>query len=68
MRYCPNDESLLFMRGLCFYKLGNIDEAQKDWERIAKLGGDISLDLIDYDLSQMEDYNEMLEILAEINN
>lgn len=33
----PNEESLLAMRSLCSYEMGNINEAEKDWNRIKTL-------------------------------
>lgn len=33
----PNEESLLAMRSLCYYQLGNEKEARHDWERINTL-------------------------------
>lgn len=33
----PGEESLLAMRGLCHYQLGNEIEATKDWERMKKI-------------------------------
>lgn len=37
--YMPNDTRTLFLRGLTYHKLGNMEAAKKDWERIKNLGG-----------------------------
>ena len=33
VNYLPNDEAIISIRGLCKYMMGNINEADKDWER-----------------------------------
>ena len=38
----PNEESLLAMRGLCNYEMGNISEAEKDWKRLKTLANNKS--------------------------
>ena len=63
VRYMPNDKSLLLMRGICNYGLGNREKAEKDWNRIVSLGG---FDYhVDFDsLTEMKGYSEMRNILA----
>ena len=63
IRYLPNDPALLSMRGICYYELGNVENAKKDWNRVAMLGGTNAIE-IDYDLANMAGYAEMTEILA----
>lgn len=38
----PNEVSLLAMRSLCNYEMGNINEAEKDWKRIKTLANNKS--------------------------
>jgi tetratricopeptide (TPR) repeat protein len=37
IRYLPSDESLLLMRGICRYQLGDEEGARRDWDRMATL-------------------------------
>lgn len=39
LNYLPNDQSLLLMRGLCQFQLGNIEQAEEDWSRLKELDG-----------------------------
>lgn len=39
VRYLPYDKSLLVMRGVCLYELGDYMGAYKDWDRVKELGG-----------------------------
>lgn len=63
LRYLPNDESLLLMRGMCYYELGETEKAKKDWERVASQGGIEPNDKIDYDLSTMKGFPELTQIV-----
>jgi len=63
IRYLPNDQALLVMRGMCYYDLGDKEKAKKDWDRLASLGG-IDSNSINYDLTGMNGYSEMMDILA----
>ena len=62
----PNEESLLAMRGLCNYQLGNEKEATNDWERIKTLANAIgnntaeNLVGINHDLNG---YTQMMETI-----
>lgn len=48
IRYYPRDISLLQMRGLCKYELGDREGANEDWTRVYNLSG---LDFADYYLA-----------------
>jgi len=37
IRYLPKDESLLMLRGICRYELGDENGALNDWERMRVL-------------------------------
>lgn len=63
VRYLPNDNAMLMMRGLCFYALGDKESAERDWSRIADLGGFV-LDGMNTMIAGMEGYSKMKEILA----
>ncbi|WP_167618784.1 energy transducer TonB [Maribellus sediminis] len=39
LMYLPHDQSLLIMRGICYFELGNIDKAKKDWARVGDIDG-----------------------------
>ena len=62
MRYLPYDKSLLYVRGICKYELGDKEGARKDWNRIVELGGMDFSDMA-YDSSKMKGFDEMAEIL-----
>ena len=62
MRYLPNDESLLMLRGLCHFALGDKESAEKDWNRIVATGGPNLA--IEYDLAELNGYSEMNRIIA----
>ena len=62
MRYLPYETSLLYVRGVCKYELGDKEGAIKDWNRIVELGGMDFTDIA-YDTSKMKGYSEMAEIL-----
>ena len=62
--YRPNDKGLLLLRGMCSYELGDTESAQRDWDRIATLGG-IEAGKFDNDLAEMKGYTKMTNILAE---
>jgi len=61
IKYLPNDLSMLLLRGICYFELGNTEKAKKDWNRIIELGG---IDPYPFELSEMEGYNLMQEIFA----
>lgn len=71
--YLPNDIALLQLRGLCYYELGDSENAKKDWNRIETLdrinpGETLSLLNIDYDLAEMKGYSEMTNTLNKNKN
>ena len=63
VQYRPNDKGLLKMRGICCYELGDTESAQRDWDRIAALGG-IEPGKFDNDLAGKKGYSQMINILA----
>lgn len=63
IRYMPNDKSLLLMRGICHYELGNKERARRDWNRVVTLGG-IDYDMIEPAFVNMKGYKEMTKLLA----
>ncbi len=62
VRYMPNDASLLILRGMCKYELGDEEGAYSDWERINKIGKDYTY-LSMEGLREREGYAEMLAVL-----
>lgn len=59
MCYVPNDKSLLAIRGICKYQLGDKAGACRDWNRIKTLvgmGGDAYLD----NFCEQPGYSEMI--------
>lgn len=63
IRYMPNDKCLLLLRGLCQYELGETESAQRDWNRIAALGG-VKPEEVDSQLTTLKGYPEMVEIIS----
>ncbi len=41
--YLPYDNSLLLMRGMCRYELGDKEGATEDWTRMKSLGGEVDM-------------------------
>jgi TonB family protein len=58
----PHDETLLVVRGMCRYELGNETGAQEDWDRIAD-NGKIALSEYTAQLEIMKGYNKFLNRL-----
>jgi hypothetical protein len=60
--YLPNDNSLLLMRGLCRYELGDTEGAFDDWNRVTTSGG---IDMSEYaaQIAGMKGYGEFMAIL-----
>jgi TonB family protein len=58
----PNDETLLVVRGMCRYELGDETGAKNDWSRIGDKG---KIDLNEYtaQLENHKGYNELMAIL-----
>jgi tetratricopeptide (TPR) repeat protein len=66
MAYLPYDKSLLLMRGLCRYELGNAEGAREDWKRLKSLGGLEMEDAYFADMIQgMKGYKELITLLSE---
>lgn len=62
----PNDRSLLVLRGLTRYELGDKDGAMNDWTRVKNLGGMEGEDYIDRYIT-MKGYEQMALVLGGIN-
>ena len=65
IRYRPYDESLLFMRGLCKFELGDKEGAREDWCRFNDCGGTVDWEekfLSDHK-HQLKTYDEVVDIL-----
>ncbi len=60
INYLPYDKSLLMLRGICRYELGNKEGAFEDWNRMSNLGCDI--DMSDYAelLQSMKGYEDLM--------
>jgi hypothetical protein len=58
IRLLPSDESLLFMRGMARYEVGDKDGAYQDWERINALGGNIDLNGYQAGVVELKGYAE----------
>ena len=58
----PRQESLLAMRGLCRYELGDEVGAIKDWNKIATLSSN-DFNEFAHNTSEMKGYSELAEIL-----
>lgn len=63
IKLLPNDENLLFMRGMARYEIGDKDGAYRDWERINALGGSISHEEYHANLKELKGYAELVQIL-----
>ncbi len=59
----PNDKSLLLVRGLTRYELGDKDGACRDWNRIKTLGGECEYYLNEF--CEMKGYADMIQIIGE---
>ncbi len=62
INYLPYNQSLLLMRGICRYELGDKTGARDDWNRITGLDG---VDMSEYttQMEEMKGYNELMAIL-----
>ena len=68
MRYRPNEEALLMMRGLCRYQLGDKEGAREDWCRYRDLGGTIDCEaawLMAEKKNELKGYEEVVHIMNE---
>jgi len=58
----PHDETLLVVRGMCRYELGDESGAQEDWDRIADTGK-IALSEFTAQLEEKKGYNKLMNRL-----
>lgn len=66
IKLLPNDKSLLFMRGLCRYELGDEQGARQDWNRMAALDETfIATEYLTADLYELKGYAELKSMLAQ---
>jgi TonB family protein len=68
-KYLPNDGSLLTLRGLCKYELGDKAGAEKDWNRINKIANnseakESNINYLSYDASGLKGNEAMKSILG----
>lgn len=63
LNYLPYDKSLLLMRGICRFEIGDAEGAKQDWNRMATLGG--ALDMSEYttQIAGLKGYDELMDIL-----
>jgi TonB family protein len=57
----PNNETLLAVRGLCKYELGDDTGASRDWERISSLSPTFDSELLSK-LTDLKGYKEFVEV------
>lgn len=62
----PNEESLLAMRSLCSYEIGNINEAEKDWNRIKTLANNNNNNNSEFDLENLAEFSGKTKGYAEM--
>ena len=60
--YLPYDQSLLMLRGMCRYELGDKEGATEDWMRMGNLGGPDMSEVTEL-VKDMKGYDEMFAIL-----
>ncbi len=69
INFLPNDETLLAVRGLCKFKLGDETGANRDWERSKflanKNGTSTEIDMLARIPDNSQEYSEMLRALIE---
>jgi len=63
LNYLPYDKSLLLMRGMCRYELGDKEGATQDWTRMTSLGNDIDMSEYMTQIEGMKGYEELVIIL-----
>ncbi len=63
MNYLPYDKSLLLMRGICRYEIGDREGAMEDWNRMSNLGCDIDMSKYAELLQGMKGYNELMAVI-----
>lgn len=60
--YLPYDKSLLLLRGMCRFDLGDKEGAVEDWSRLRELGGPDFSEFTEQ-ITEMKGYEEMLAVL-----
>ncbi len=63
LNYLPYDQSLLLMRGICRYELGDKEGATEDWTRMTSLGVDIDMSEYMTQIEGMKGYEELMAII-----
>jgi TonB family protein len=63
LNYLPYDKSLLLMRGVCRYELGDKEGAIEDWTRMTSLGDDIDMSEYMTQIEGMKGYDELVNFL-----
>ena len=63
LNYLPYNKSLLLLRGVCHYELGDREGAMEDWNRMSGLGE--TIDMSDYasSLQGMKGYDELMAVM-----
>lgn len=61
--YLPYDKSLLLMRGICRFEIGDKDGAMEDWNRLNALGDNIDMSEFAGNLQGMKGYGELMAVL-----
>ena len=62
--YLPNDKSILAIRGICKYELGDKNGACTDWNRVKALGG-LTTDYYLDKFCELKGYSELVSSLQE---
>jgi hypothetical protein len=63
LNYLPYDKSLLLMRGVCRYELGDKEGAKEDWNRMASLGEPIDMSEYTNQITGLKGYDELMAII-----
>jgi tetratricopeptide (TPR) repeat protein len=63
IKFLPDDESLLIMRGLCKYELGNCTGAIEDWNRLKSLDEEINMNEYTARIENLKGYDELMTIM-----
>lgn len=61
--YLPYDKSLLLMRGICRYEVGDKKGALEDWNRMSSLGETIDMKEYAEQIKETKGYDELMAIL-----
>jgi hypothetical protein len=64
MTYLPYDKSLLLMRGICRYEIGDREGAIEDWNRMSNLGCEINMSDYAEIIQGMKGYDELMAIIG----